>query len=231
MNNFTKKITAYIFASSVLCNAMGQKYLEPIVGYKLFIKNAQIGTTTVNNIVLDKKSPINYLKQLLTSFQYSIVVGKKFEHAFQLSIGNPIKTSFIDSSFTLNPLLPLYKPTTKKLTTSSIFISYIPNFKVVNITKNDRLNAFCAIGIGVQTIKVKYDNDENNYIILNPDKTITKAGVQFGVGFQYAHTFTNSRIFLQSQLDFPIITTRNKYPSASKNLLPVGFAIGYSIKI
>ena len=200
-----------------------QKYIEPIVAYRISLKD-------VNNISMDQKA-ITALKQIHTIIQLATKKSKKYEHAFQLNIGIPINTNFIDSSFTTNPALPLYKSANKTLSSFSVFSSFIPNYKIISFTKKDRLNFFGVIGIGFQKINVSYDNDINNYTILNPDKTISLVGVQFGFGFQYIHSFAKGRIFLQSQLDFPILTKRNKYPTPLKSLLPTGIALGYSFEL
>ena len=86
-------------------------------------------------------------------------------------------------------------------------------------------------GVSFHKISVGYDYDKINYVVLNPDKTFQQSGVYLGTGFQYLYALKQGRIFLQSVLNFPLITKKNNYPTSYKGLFSPTINVGYSITL
>lgn len=211
-----KQLITIFFAIGISINGFSQKYVEPFVGYK--INKGQ----NVNG------APALTIKQLCVGVQVASI-NKRFENVFQFNIGLPITKKLLDSSFTLNPTLPLFKTATKSINIYSANVNFLQKFILVRFSKFDNLNFLLNTGLQYQLINVRYDNDRVNYVILNPDKTLNRFGVVLGVGINYTHYLPKGRIFVQTDAYLPAITARNKYPTQLKSMASVHFIAGYSI--
>ena len=212
-----KQLITIFFTLSICMNVFSQKYVEPFVGY--IINNGQ----NVNG------ASALTIKQFCVGVQLASISSKRYENIFQLNIGLPITKKLLDSSFTLNPTLPLYKSATKSINIYSANVNFLQKFTLVRFSKFDNLNFLINSGLQYQHINVRYDNDRVNYVILNPDKTLNRFGVVLGVGINYTHYLPKGRIFVQTDAYLPAITARNKYPTQLKSMASVHFIAGYSI--
>jgi hypothetical protein len=199
--------------------AYSQTYIEPFLGYR------------ANQSTKLNDNPAVTLKQIYTGIQLSKLKRDTYEYAFQLSIGIPIAEKGSDSSFTLNTNLPLYASANKTIKVFSIFSYFIQKYKLIGFKNNDKINVLVNTGLAYRSIKVSYNTDKNNYVILNPDKTQNVFGASLGFGFQYTHSFKKNRFFIQADIDFPLIRQKNKYFTSFKTLVPLTVIAGYSFEI
>lgn len=214
-----KKIFAYIFTCFLIFTAYPQTYIEPFLGFR------------ANKSTEDNNKPYIILQQIYTGIQLSKLKRHNYEYAFQLSVGIPIAKKGFDSSFTLNTNFPLYAPANKTIKVNAISTYFIQKYKLIDFKSNDDINLLLNTGLVFRQIKVTYNNDKNNYIILNPDKTKMVFGGSLGFGFQYTHTYKKNRFFIQADIDFPIITKKDKYVNSFKTLFPLTILAGYSFEI
>ncbi len=165
-----KKVLAHILTCLLTFTAYSQTYVEPFLGYRAN------KSTQVNN------NPYVILQQIYTGIQLSKLKRHNYEYAFQLSIGIPIAKMGSDSSFTLNTNLPIYATANKTIKAYAVSAYFIQKYKLIDFKSNDDINLLLNTGLVFRQIKVAYNNDKNNYIILNPDKTKTVFGASLGFG-------------------------------------------------
>jgi hypothetical protein len=215
-----KKIFAFTFPFFIMLTAYTQKQVEPFVGYRAY-ENGQTKDDTRPTL-----HQLNFGIQLLkTKKDYR-------ENGFRLNIALPFaNNSVYDSSYTLNPNLPLTAVAKKTVGVYSFSISFYQKYLLLKLKKKNEISMFVHSGLAFQKLKVSYDYDKKNYVILNPVKTINSFGILLGFGLRYSRTIKTNKIFIESVTDIPIITSRNKYPSPLKVIFPVGLNIGYSIAI
>jgi hypothetical protein len=194
-----------------------QKYIEPILGIQYNQKTAD--AVEIN------------IKQITLGAQICFAIRKYYENGFQINVGLPIPFKSYDSSFSLNPGLPFYNRVDKSLSIFSSTVNFFQNFKLISFTEKDKLFFQLNIGFTYQKLSVDYTYDKTNYVILNPDKDLQKAGLYIGIGLQYLHELKNGRIFLQGSVNSPPLVKRNDYPTIYKGLLNPVIAAGYSIKL
>jgi hypothetical protein len=215
-----KKIFAFTIPFFITLTAYTQKYLQPFVGYRAYI-NGQ-----------PKNDNRPTLRQLNFGVQLLKERKENYENGFRLIIALPFSNNTVyDSSYTLNPNLPVIAFAKKTVQVYSLSASFIQKYLLFNIKQKNELGILVHTGFAYQKVKVSYDYDKKNYVILNPDKTINGYGVLLGFGLQYARFIKSNKFFVESMLDLPIVTSKNKYPSPLKIIFPVGFNIGYSIAL
>lgn len=212
-----QKILFISFLLSFTAKVFSQKFIEPVVG---IVTNKKVS----NGIEVN-------LKQITVALQICNAHKKKYENGFKLDVGLPITFKGNDISYTLNPALPLNKTADKSVKKTSVSLTFFQNFKLFSITKNDNFSFLLNTGASYHKINVKYDYDKTNYVVLNPDKTFQQSGIYLGMGFQYLYALKQGRIFLQSVLNFPLITKKNNYPTSYKGLFSPTINVGYSIPL
>ena len=213
-----KQTILYIlFLFLLTSRSFSQKFIEPVLGL-------------VSNTKVSDGIEVN-LKQITVALQICNTHKKTYENGFKLDVGLPIAFKSNDISFTLNPALPLNKTAIKSVKKTSISLTFFQNFKLFSITKKDKFSFLLNSGVSFHKISVSYDYDKINYVVLNPDKTFQQSGVYLGTGFQYLYALKQGRIFLQSVLNFPLITKKNNYPTSYKGLFSPTINVGYSITL
>ncbi len=207
------KIFAFaITLSSIAFNCKAQVYIEPISGFQLDLNNQ------------DK------FKQINTAAQLTFHKNRRYEFIVRLQKTWPIKYLSSDSSFSLNPALPLYANAPKKIRAFSYSLSIGNRFTILGGKTNNIFSVILYAGLTVQTFAISYKYDKTNYTILNPDKSITKAGLFLSGGFEYMHKLKSGRFFTQLIVASPP-ARKMKYPANFGFVAPLSLNIGYSIFI
>ena len=189
-----------------------QIYIEPLAGYQLDLNNH------------------NRNKLFNTGVQLAIRM-KKYEFLMQFQKSWPQTSNYTDSSFTLNPNLPLYAPAAKTIRPSLYSLSVGNRIKLAGRKTNNSLFAKISLGIMYQRIAVAYHYDKINYIILNPDKAQHTAGPFVSAGLEYMYQIKRSRIFAELNFSSPPGGSSSGYPNSFNLVAPVSLNIGYSIQL
>jgi len=188
-----------------------QVFIEPFAGYQLDLNNQAKNRLFNSGIQLAlKKKKYEFLVQL----QYSWT-----QHSGR----------YTDSSFTINPALPLYSPAIK-MVKPSIFTFGIGNrIKLAGKKTNNSLFAKLYAGLMYQKVTFNYQYDKNNYTILNPDQTKDETGLFVSAGVEYVRQLPFGRIFFDVNFSTP--PAGKLILSAFKFVSPLSFNIGYSIQL
>jgi hypothetical protein len=188
-----------------------QVFIEPFGGYQVDLNNHGKNKLINSGVQLAlKKRRYEFLVQIQKSWTAK-------------------ETHYSDSSFTTNPSLPLYAPAEKKLTISSFSLGIGNRIKVAGRKSNNSLFVKLYIGAMYQKIKVNYQYDKSNYIVLNPDETEEQTGVYVSMGLEYMRQLKTGRLFFDVNFSSP----PSGHPSfpAYKFVAPLSFNIGYSIQL
>lgn len=186
-----------------------QVYIEPFAGYQKDLNNKNF--------------------QLLnTGIQMAYAKGRRYEMILQLQASWPTGKNSSDSSFTLNPSLPLYSAAVKQTRPRAITAAFGNRLKILG-TGSNRLNVKLYAGLVYQRIAVQYQYDKTNYIILNPDKTLEAAGVFLSGGLEYMRQLPSGRFFAEINICTPPATSKRSYPYSFNLLAPLSVNLGYSI--
>jgi hypothetical protein len=196
-------ITAY-------CKA--QIYIEPVVGYPLDLNNH------------------NKFKQINTAVQCSFRKNRHYELILLLQKTLPLKYLSSDSSFSLNPALPIYANAQKTIRASNLSLAVGHRLTIVGGKTDNIFFAILYAGLNIQRFAVHYKYDKNNYTILNPDKTLNIGGLYISGGFEYMRKLKNGRFFTQLVIASPP-SRKLKYPASFGFMAPVSLNAGYSILI
>jgi len=195
----------------LVTDCAAQQYLEPISGYQV--------------------DP-NYsgrFQQINTGAQIAFRKSRRYEFIvrIQKSWGFPYHSS--DSSFTANPALPLYSPAYKTIKPGAWYLTIDHRFILGSKSKNHQFSILLLTGLTYQSLKVTYQYDKNDYIILNPDKTQQVSGLSIGTGFEYMRKFKDNRVFFRLTIDGPLAGGRINYPSSFTFISPIALNAGYSL--
>ena len=206
-------IFIFIIITLLCCECTAQIYVEPIIGFQSDIGN-KAGFKQINSGV---------------QFGFKLSRGYELVLRIQESWGLPYHST--DSSFSLNPALPLYTSANKTIHSGVLYFSADHRFALNRNNKKHLFSILLHTGISAQKLTVDYQYDKNNYIILNPDKTQKLTGVFIGTGFEYMRLFRDSRLFLQLTLDGAPSGNMSQYPSSFSFMTPLAINAGYSILI
>lgn len=191
-------------------HSFSQIYIEPVAGYQKDLSNNR-----------------NYFLNtgLRAAFRF-----KNYELLLQTQKSWPQTLSYIDSSFTANPALPLSSPAEKKLHTSSHSFAIGNRFKVAGRNTKNSFSISMYTGVMFQKTTVNYTYDKANYIVLNPDQTQSIIGPFFSAGLEYMRQIKSGRLFAELNFSTPP-AGKQSYPSSFGPAALVSLNIGYSIKI
>ena len=195
---------------SAVC--MSQIYIEPFIGYQADMNRGNF-------------------RQLNTGLQSSFKFSKTYELVFQVQKSWPKPSNGTDSSFSLNPNLPLYALAQKSIRPSSFTITFGNRIRLTNETSPNALNLLLNIGFCNQSIEVKYNYNKSDYTILNPDQTQDISGVYLGGGIEYMRLLKKGRVFIQMTASTPPGAGKIKYPSTFNIMAPVAVNVGYSFMV
>lgn len=197
----------------ILSYSQAQIHFEPIIGYQLDLNNHP------------------RLNQLNTSFQFAFKT-KKSELLLTVQKSWGFARFSSDSSFTINPSLPLYSPAQKK-TSPGIFSFLISRrWTIIGNQASQHINLLASIGVSHQAIKVNYDYDKADYTILNPDKTIATTGMEMELGLEYMLPVENGRWFAQLKVGgMTVFHKKDDYPNSFYYSAPLSLNLGYSFQI
>lgn len=192
--------------------ASSQVYLEPVAGYQLDANNG-------------------HNKNIQSALNIAFRKNRIYEFLFKIQQSWPVSAhQFKDSSYTLNPTLPLNEPAIKKIKRSSFSIALGNRFTILNRKKKDRLYVDFTTGLNFQHISVSYQYDKTNYTILNPDRDAREWGPFVGFGIGYMRQVANHRFFTEISIASSPTATLN-YPSSYRLAAPFSLNIGYSFQI
>ncbi len=202
-------LSIFLFANF----STAQIYLEPIVGYHNGLNNN------------------GHFSQINSAIQFSFISHRNKRRALSLQLQKSFALPYhaTDSSFSLNPLLPLYSQAKKTIKASNYSFSIARHFTVIESKSKSALNILLGIGISHQHISVDYDYDKSNYTLLNPDQTQDITSLFLNAGLEYVKTLKVGRIV--TQITFSTRAGKNKFPSSFGFMAPVSLNLGYSILI
>jgi hypothetical protein len=203
----------FFLAALFVCNySLAQLYLEPFTGIAFDISNKQT------------------FKYTTTGLQLSVPVKSNVEFALGFTKGFGFAKKSIDSSFTLNNSLPLYEPADKKIKPAlySIFLnSKLP------LIKNNKGGLYLdfLIGYSGQRISVNYNYNQKEYVILNPESSISGFGFFTGGGLEYLFNLRTGRLFIQTNLISKPFTGKSSAFNSFTYAVPFSLNIGYSYNL
>lgn len=204
-----------LFLSIILFTKLtkAQIYLEPIVGYQNGLNNS------------------GHFSQINSAIQFSFIPSRKKGSPFSLQFQKswPLAYHAVDSSFSLNPSLPLYSPAKKTIKASNYSFSVSKHFKIYGNQPTGTFNIVLGVGVTHQHILVEYDYDKSNYTVLNPDQTQDITNYFLSGGVEYIKTLKVGRVF--AQINFSTRGGKNSYPTSFGFMAPITLNIGYSILI
>ena len=209
-----KLIALFLVFHIFLQFSFAQFYIEPTTGYKF-----STGTTEPK------------FKMLNTGFQLAWKYTSHYELLLQLQYSWPISSNAVDSAFTLNPSLPIniLVPFAVKPSISSIAIGH--RFKITTNKSPDILSILLYTGVAFQQIKVSYQYNKSDYILLNPLQTQQRIGLFLSTGLEYMRQLENGRVFFQALIATPS-SGRNKPPPPSLAFKAIiSLNAGYSIML
>ena len=192
----------------LLCS---QIYIEPAAGYQFDVNN-------------------DHSRHFNSELRFSFKKGKLYEFMLKVQKSWPVSSGYVDSSFSVNPNLPLYSPANKTIHTSSFSIAAGNRFKVLGMRSKNSLFVTIFTGVAFQQFDVSYKYDKANYTILNPDQTAKEGGLFVTGGLGYMRQLKNSRFIFEINIASPPAAKIN-YPSSFNLMSPLSFNIGYSIRI
>ncbi len=191
--------------------SFAQIYIEPLAGYQVDLDNQRRN------------------KLFNTGVQLALRM-KRYEFLVQLQKSWSQKFNYTDSSFTLNPNLPLYAPAAKTIHPSIYSLGVGNRIKIFGRKTNGSLFAKLSLGIMYQRIAVAYQYDKVNYTVLNPDKTQNTAGIYVSAGIEYIYQLKKNRLFAELNFSSPPGSSSN-YPNSFRLVAPASLNIGYSIQL
>ena len=170
-------------------------------------------------------------KQLNTGVQFSFKESLDYEFILQLQRSWPVELVSNDSAFTPNTDLPLYASAKKSIRPAAN--SFALGHRIAVAGKKTANIFFIIIytGIRFQRIAVEYEYDRDNYTVLNPDKTLTRAGIYLSGGAEYMRVLKNGRLFCQLTASTESLQRKKKYPLSFSSMAPLAFNAGYSFHI
>ena len=197
-------------AIAVFNSSFAQVYIEPFAGYQKDLNNKNFNL-------------------LNAGLQLSYKKSKGYELIFQLQKSWPSARRSNDSSFTLNPNLPLYSPAAKKISPAAFTIGVGNRIKVLGRKTKTSVFAKMYTGFVYQKMGVDYQFDKTNYIVLNPDKTSELAGLFLSGGLEFMRQLKTGRLFGELNFSTPPVTGKRSYPYSFNTMAPFSINIGYSM--
>lgn len=162
-------------------------------------------------------------------FSFRKKTGYEFVVGFLNGFG--VRRSSIDSSFTLNPSLPLYSNAEKKTHASLLCLYSNQRIKLFKAGEKQYVNINLLAGVRLQKVIVNYKYNNSDYVILNPGTSTHKFGLFVGVGVEYMYPMKNGRVFVQTNIISPYIRRKKDPPNTLNQPVPLSFNIGYSLKL
>ena len=198
----------------IAVSAAAQFHIEPIAGYQLDMNNKEHKFSMINSAI-----------------QLCWKASQHYEFILQFQKSWPVTKTLSDSSFTLNPALPVYTNAIKKIDPSSWSLAIGHRFIVTSPKSNNILSILLYTGFANQKIAVAYQYDKNNYTILNPDQTQQRSGVFISGGIEYMRQLKTGRLFLQATIG--TMPSGGKIPpySSFDFITPLSFNVGYSVPV
>ena len=210
-NFFMKKCTLLLISSTLLaCNCFAQLYIAPVAGYQLDVAN--------------NKS----FHQINTGIQISMKMSRRYEMILRIQTCLSKEYHYSDSSFTPDPLLPLYEPAYKNIDPQLWYFSFDQRFILNPKNKKQLFSFLLRTGFNSQVLMVSYQYDKTHYVILNPDRTLKASNFFIGAGIEYMRLFKDNRLFVQLAIDSPPAYQGKQYPSSFSFIAPLSLNIGYS---
>lgn len=199
-----------ITLNSIAFNCKAQVYIEPITGFQLDLNNQ------------------NKFKQINTAVQLTFHKNRHYELLVRFQKTWPLIYNSGDSAFSLNPALALYANAQKTIRSYCYSLTSGHRFTITGGKTNNIFSVVLYGGFTLQTFAIVYKYDKANYTILNPDKSIEKAGLFLSAGFEYMHKIKNGRFFTQLIIASPPLR-KMKYPTSFGFVAPLCLNAGYSI--
>lgn len=203
-------ISLFLLAS----NCSAQTYLEPILGSRIGLNNAAYK-----------------FFQLNIGAQYTMRKSKYYEIILQAMLSMPIAKNGLDQAYTLNPALPLSINVMKTIKPYTFSISLGHRIILAGAKRTNQFAILLYAGLVNENMAVNYDNDKENYIILNPDKSQKRLSLFINAGLEFIHQLPKGKIFWQVTISTPPFGGSIKYPATFGYITPLCLNIGYSIPL
>ncbi len=208
-----KYLSLQLLVLIISITASAQKFIEPIVGYQV--------------------SPKKYyaFSQLNVGVQ-TVLLNKKKKPFFLKILGSlPLANKSLDTAYTTNITLPVMNLAQKVIRPLGFEVSIGKRFILPINSKHNLFSFNLNAGIVYQRLQVKYNFDQKNYILLNPQKTVSRVGGLVGFQIEYMKVLKNGRFFTQIGISSSPINKREKNQNNFNFLIPIALNFGYSIKI
>lgn len=210
MNTFRKQVLTLLLFSPFMAKA--QNTIEPYMGYSIDLGNERT------------------LSQVNIGLQYPVITHRVYQMLIGVRGGFPLnKHSRNDAAYTSEPSLPLSVTIGYEAKWYSCAISLGHRFRLISWADKNTISSFVNAGVAYQSISVNHDGyNKDEYTVLNPHRSLKKAGVFIGGGIQYRRELGMGAIFLQPEVSSPpLVESLNNY----NYKLPVPFAIsiGYTV--
>lgn len=207
----------HVYSLILICccnNSFSQTYIEAFTGYQKDINNRKYNFNMINS-----------------GLQISWKKSRTYELFVQIQRGWALKNSSPETFYTASPSLPLTSNGIKTISPSTATFSLGHRFTVTGKNFNGSINILLQAGLAYQKIKVSYNNDKQNYTVLNPDNTQRKSGYFIATGIEYSKQLTKGRIFFQT-----LIGPQPWFGRLPKNIsfnmmAPLSLNAGYSYMI
>lgn len=162
-----------------LFTSTAQTHLEIFTGYQKDLNNRQY-----------------HFNMLNSGIQFSWQKSRTYELLLQLQKSWPIKNNLAETFYTSNPTLPVESKGNKVISPSTATVSLGHRFVVTGKHFNGSISILLYTGLAHQKIRVDYNNKQD-YIVLNPDKTLERTGFFIATGAEYLKQLKNGRFFFQ----------------------------------
>lgn len=214
MNRFTTLALALLLVMPMLPRA--QTALEPYLGYGIDVNNKEA------------------LSQVHIGLQFPLVNKPIYQLLVGLRAGLPAsKHNGTDVGYAVNAALPLNSSADYQTRLSSYSLVAINRLKIFSWRKKNSLSGFAQVGVAQHRMRVKHDNYDEAYTLLNPHQQLDKIGVVIGGGFQYKRQVSMGHLFLQLDACSPPIVERHKnyhYKLPTLLSLNAGYAFTFNKK-
>jgi hypothetical protein len=195
-------------------SSAAQLRIEPFLGYNIDLKSGNYSFSQIN-----------------TGVQLSTQITSDCSWLFKIERGWGSSQTSLDSSFTLNPTLPVMSNAQKTIQPFSWSFATGLRLKLAGEASPNALSALMFLGFNYQKMTVNYKYSKSDYVILNPDKTQERLGPFASGGLEYMRRLSKGSIFVQAIVSTAPAGKKSKYPSSYEFMTPLSFSTGYSIPL
>jgi len=163
-----------------------------------------------------------------SGLQISWKKSSSYELFIQIQKSWSLNNNIPETFYTANPSLPLTSNGIKTISPSTETVSLGHRFGVTGKKFNGSINILLQTGFAYQKMKVTYNNDKQNYTVLNPDNTQQKNGYFIAAGAEYVKQLTHGRIFFQALIGPQPLFSKLPKNISFNMMAPLSLNAGYS---